>query len=213
MNQNANVIGFVADVGVLKTIRTKKGKDTKKLNRIYLSLWDQYADDILGHWENREENGLIVVILQFGQICGNCWLKVPLTVQDSTGTVYLIVKQQKLLKIHLNGGDKGPYPDEFCDLLKKKFAFKIDIKNFNIDNNFEPDNSVSITNTFNEIPSQETANLKADVEQTPVNITPFPQGVNLKAAIEETDDNVTPFSQNDKCIGKRHVEEATFKRR
>ncbi|KAI3793827.1 hypothetical protein L1987_36450 [Smallanthus sonchifolius] len=51
-----DVIGFVADVGVLKTILTQ---DTQKLNvliqdlkmqRIYSSLWDQYADDIFGQY-------------------------------------------------------------------------------------------------------------------------------------------------------------------
>ncbi|XP_076924444.1 uncharacterized protein LOC143586873 isoform X2 [Bidens hawaiensis] len=38
------------------------------MNSIYLSLWDSYADSILEHWQNRNENGVIVVVLQFGTL-------------------------------------------------------------------------------------------------------------------------------------------------
>ncbi|KAI3805907.1 hypothetical protein L1987_21795 [Smallanthus sonchifolius] len=101
-------------------------------------------------------------------------------------------------------GDKGLYPDEFSKLLEKKFVFKIDITEFNIDNNhwffgiskltselkkkannYESGNSESITNTLTEIPSQET--------------------LNFKASLESTDDNVTPLSQTEQGDGKRHV--------
>ncbi|KAI3760387.1 hypothetical protein L1987_50782 [Smallanthus sonchifolius] len=118
---------------------------------------------------------------------------------------------------HLSGGDKGLYPDEFSELLGKKFAFKIDITDFNVDNkhwffgiskltdnadiisqlekkanNYEPGNSESISNTLIEIPSQET--------------------VLLKASLESTDDNVTPSSITKQAGGKKQVgKEAMFK--
>jgi hypothetical protein len=38
------------------------------MQTIYLSLWDSYVDRILEYWENREEDGVIVVILQFGTL-------------------------------------------------------------------------------------------------------------------------------------------------
>ncbi|KAJ0560079.1 putative nucleic acid-binding, replication factor A [Helianthus annuus] len=256
----------------LKKFKTTKGKDTKKISviiqdlemdSIYLSLWDSYADRILEHWENRDQHGVIVVILQFATLkyfgpfgyVNSCFsvsklfinsdidditsfrnsliqnsaasscssqssrlsgifltlydeyvvktefnniaelnlseacnkkvtkktandtptvgvlvdeeeiyecktktcknsvieyvqrIKIPLTVQDSSGTVSLTLFDRDACKIlktttsnliekHLAGGDKGLYPDEFEALLGKKFAFKIDIKQFNIDNNF-----------------------------------------------------------------------------
>ncbi|XP_076936979.1 replication protein A 70 kDa DNA-binding subunit B-like [Bidens hawaiensis] len=73
-NQPLDVIGFVANVGEPKKFKTQKGKETKKLNvivqdlemqKIYLLLWDSYTDMILEHWENREQDGIIVIILQF----------------------------------------------------------------------------------------------------------------------------------------------------
>ncbi|XP_076884140.1 uncharacterized protein LOC143533170 [Bidens hawaiensis] len=38
------------------------------MNSIYLSLWDSYVDSVLEHWQNRNENGVIVVVLQFGTL-------------------------------------------------------------------------------------------------------------------------------------------------
>lgn len=38
------------------------------MQRIYLSLWGRYADDILAAWENKETIGIIVVVLQFGKL-------------------------------------------------------------------------------------------------------------------------------------------------
>ncbi|KAI3683260.1 hypothetical protein L1987_83763 [Smallanthus sonchifolius] len=372
-----DVIGFVADVGEVKNIKTSKGKDTYKVNvliqdlkmhKIFLSLWGSYADEILDVWANKEKSGLIVVILQFGTLkyyqrfayvnnafnvsklfinsdieeitsfknsllqnsglstcstdssnfsgtflsnfeeyvvntefnntadvnlskvkqvvivatveliptdipwyymsCKTCnrklttvnhgpdisgtelvdqeviyqcktvrcnptavpgsqRLKIPLTVQDSTGTLSLTLfdheatkfkkKGSALIEKHLSGGDKGLYPDEFSELLGKKFAFKIEITDFDVDNkhwffgiskltdnadiisqlekkanNYEPGNSESISNTLIEIPSQET--------------------VLLKASLESTDDNVTPSSITEQAGGKKQVgKEATFK--
>ncbi|XP_076908565.1 uncharacterized protein LOC143565491 [Bidens hawaiensis] len=76
-NEPLDVIGFVADVGDPKKIITQRGDDTKKLNvvlqdlqmkKIYLSLWGSNADMMLEHWEKREQDGVIVVILQFGSL-------------------------------------------------------------------------------------------------------------------------------------------------
>ncbi|KAK1431761.1 hypothetical protein QVD17_08387 [Tagetes erecta] len=72
-----DVIGFVADVSEVINIKTSKGKETYKVNvliqdlrmqRIYLSLWGSYADEIQAVWSNRETVGIIVVILQFGTL-------------------------------------------------------------------------------------------------------------------------------------------------
>lgn len=38
------------------------------MQKVYLSLWDSYADEILAAWENREAIGIIVVIVQFGTL-------------------------------------------------------------------------------------------------------------------------------------------------
>ncbi|KAI3800682.1 hypothetical protein L1987_28776 [Smallanthus sonchifolius] len=344
-----DVIGFVADVGEVKNIKTSKGKDTYKVNvliqdlkmqKVFLSLWGSYADEILDIWANKEKSGLIVVILQFGtlkyyqhsayvnnafnvsklfinseideitsfknsllqnsglstcsvdsskvsgtfmslfdeyvvntefnntaevnlskvkqvvivatvelippeipwyyQSCktsnrkltkindggdifdtklvdqhvlyecktvgcnptavpGSQRLKISLTVQDSTGTLSFTLFDREATKLlkknaslliekHLSGGDTGLYPDEFPELLGKKFAFKIKA------NSYEPGNSESIANTLSEIPSQET--------------------LNFKASLESIDDNVTPLSQTEQGNGKRHVgKETTFKRK
>ncbi|KAI3676588.1 hypothetical protein L1987_86199 [Smallanthus sonchifolius] len=65
-----DVIGFVADVGEVKNIKTSKGKDTYKVNvliqdlkmhKIFLSLWGSYADEILDVWANKEKSGLIIL--------------------------------------------------------------------------------------------------------------------------------------------------------
>ncbi|KAF5754098.1 putative nucleic acid-binding, replication factor A [Helianthus annuus] len=340
-----DVIGFVADVKDLKKFKTARGKDTKKLNviiqdlemeSIYLSLWDSYADRILEQWENREQHGVIVVILQFGTLkyfgrfgyvnscfnvsklfinsdvdemtafrnsliansaasscssqssrlsgiflslydeyvvrsefnniaevnlnqaksvvvvgtvqmisedlpwyyfaCKTCnkkvfpkvtndtptvgvlvdeeevyecktktckdtviqytkRLKIPLTVQDSSGTVSLTLFDRdacrilnttaaNLIEKHVAGGDKGLYPDEFEALLGKKFAFKIDISEFNIEHNFwffgvskltddediifelekkanniEVETTASLNNRFTDMESEDTVNL------------------------------------------------------
>ncbi|KAI3829131.1 hypothetical protein L1987_03247 [Smallanthus sonchifolius] len=306
--QETNVIGFVADVGEIKNIKTSKGKDTYKINVLiqdlnllqnsglstcstdsskvfgtFLSIFDEYV--VNTEFNNTAEVNLskvkeVVIIATVELIpqdipwyylsCKTCnrkltkmndgpeisgnelidqdviykcktegcnptaipgsqRLKIPLTVQDSTGTLSLTLFDRaatKLLKKnasvltekHLSGGDKGLYPDEFSELLGKKFAFKIDITQFNIDNkhwvfgisnltdnvdiifelekkanNYEPGNSESISNTLTEIPSQET--------------------LNFKASLESTDDNVTQFSQTE-GNGKRHAgKEATFKRK
>ncbi|KAF5762746.1 putative replication protein A, OB [Helianthus annuus] len=294
-NKSIDVIGFVADVKDLKKFKTARGKDTKKLNviiqdlemeSIYLSLWDSYADRILEQWENREEHGVIVVILQFGTLkyfgrfgyvnsCFNVsklfinsdvdemttfrksliansaasscssqssrlsgiflslydeyvvrsefnniaevnlnqaksvvvvgtvqmisedlpWLKIPLTVQDSSGTVSLTLFDRdacrilnttaaNLIEKHVAGGDKGLYPDEFEALLGKKFAFKIDISDFNIEHNFwffgvskltddediifelekkanniKVETTASLNNRFTDMESEDTVNL------------------------------------------------------
>ncbi|KAI3809497.1 hypothetical protein L1987_25473 [Smallanthus sonchifolius] len=50
--KETDVIGFVADVG----------------EKVFLSLWGSYADEILDIWANKEKSGLIVVILQFGTL-------------------------------------------------------------------------------------------------------------------------------------------------
>ncbi|KAI3811042.1 hypothetical protein L1987_20758 [Smallanthus sonchifolius] len=142
-----------------------------------------------------------------------------LTLFDCEATKLLEKNASVLIDKHLSRGDKGLYLDEFSELLGKKFEIKIDITEFNIDNkhwyfgisklndnvdiiselekkanNYEPDNSESISNTLTEIPSQET--------------------LNFKASLESTDDNVTPLSQTEQGDGKRHVgKEATFKRK
>ncbi|XP_076912067.1 uncharacterized protein LOC143570268 [Bidens hawaiensis] len=69
--------------------------------------------------------------------------KIPLDVQDSTGTLSLTLFDRdacKLLKttaselIKKTGVENGILPDEFRALLGKKFAFKIDISQYNLDN-------------------------------------------------------------------------------
>ncbi|XP_021996392.1 uncharacterized protein LOC110893602 [Helianthus annuus] len=368
-----NVIGFVADVKDLKKFKTTKGKDTKKISviiqdlemdSIYLSLWDSYADRILEHWENRDQHGVIVVILQFATLkyfgpfgyvnscfsvsklfinsdidditsfrnsliqnsaasscssqssrlsgifltlydeyvvktefnniaelnlsevksvvivgtvqmiaelpwyyfaCKACnkkvtkktandtptvgvlvdeeeiyecktktcknsvieyvqRIKIPLTVQDSSGTVSLTLFDRDACKIlktttsnliekHLAGGDKGLYPDEFEALLGKKFAFKIDIKQFNIDNNFwffcvsklTDDEDIicelekkATTLRFTDMDSQETVHLNDD---NPIDVTMgiyvgthSNENLKSKAVTESMDDNViTPL--------------------
>ncbi|KAJ0461671.1 putative nucleic acid-binding, replication factor A [Helianthus annuus] len=385
-NKSIDVIGFVADVKDLKKFKTVRGKDTKKLNviiqdlemdSIYLSFWDSYADRILEHWENREQHGVIIVILQFGTLkyfgrfgyvnsCFNVsklfinsacdeitafrnrlikssaasscssqssrlfgiflslyneyvvksefnniaevnlnqaksvvvvgtvqmiseglpWyyfackacnkkvfkkvvddtptvdvlvdeedvyecktatckdtviqyterLKIPLTVQDSSGTVSLTLFDRdacrilkttaaKLIEKHVAGGDKGPYPDEFESLLGKKFAFKIDISEFNIENNFwffgvskfsddediifelekkanniEVETSVSLNNRFTDMDSEDTVNLNDDNPTDVimgVDVTNSSKDVKAKDVAESMDDNViTPLVNN-----------------
>lgn len=102
-----------------------------------------------------------------------CRLKLPLVVQDSTGSVSLTVFDREASKIlntsakalvdkhtavryyydfvfYINnffdnilikcyikqGGDNAGYPEELNDLVGKKFAFRIDISEFNQKNNF-----------------------------------------------------------------------------
>ncbi|KAL8216305.1 hypothetical protein R6Q57_023142 [Mikania cordata] len=74
--------------------------------------------------------------------------KIPIRVQDCTGVVSLnlfereakrILKKSAndLLEKYLEGGYKGILPDEFNDLMEKRFAFKIDVTNFNVLNNYK----------------------------------------------------------------------------
>ncbi|KAJ0696335.1 putative nucleic acid-binding, replication factor A [Helianthus annuus] len=384
-NKSIDVIGFVVDVKDLKKFKTARGKDTKKLNviiqdlemdSIYLSLWDSYADRILEHWENREQHGVIVVILQFATLkyfgrfgyvnsCFNVsklfinsdvgemtsfrnrlitnsaasscssqssrlsgiflslydeyvvrsefnniaevnlnqaksvvvvgtvqmisedlpWyyfackacnkkvfqkvnndtptvgvlvdeeevyecktatckdtviqytqrLKIPLTVQDSSGTMSLTLFDRdacrilkttaaNLIEKHVAGGDKGLYPDEFEALLGKKFAFKIDISEFNIENNFwffGVEKSASLNNRFTDMDSEDTVNLNDD-NSTDVIMgvtvgTKSNEDVKSKVATESMDDNViTPLAKNlddTAMASKPFGEPAIFKRK
>ncbi|KAI3814359.1 hypothetical protein L1987_19112 [Smallanthus sonchifolius] len=137
------------------------------MKKIFLSLWGSYADDILDVWANKEKSGLIVVILQFVNLSkvkevvivatvelipqDIPWLKIPLTVQDSTGTLSLTLFDRATTK-----------------LLKKNASVLIE-------KHLSPSNSESISNILTEIPSQETLNFKASLESTDDNVTPFSQ--------------------------------------
>ncbi|XP_076955205.1 uncharacterized protein LOC143629949 [Bidens hawaiensis] len=109
-------------------------------------------------------------------------LRVPLAVQDSTGTISLTLfdcEACRLLKT--TGGDNGDTPAKFDALVGKMFAFKIEITQYNIDNgssvfgiskltdnvdiifelekkanNFEVDKSASLSIGFNDTQSQGT---------------------------------------------------------
>ncbi|XP_035845742.1 replication protein A 70 kDa DNA-binding subunit B-like [Helianthus annuus] len=164
-------------------------------------------------------------------------LKIPLTVQDSSGTVSLTLFDRdacrilkttaaNLIEKHVAGGDKGLYPDEFEALLGKKFAFKIDISEFNIENNFwffgvskltddediifelekkanniEVEKSASLNNRFTDMDSEDTVNLNDD-NSTDVIMgvtvgTKSNEDVKSKVATESMDDNViTPLAKN-----------------
>ncbi|XP_076912822.1 uncharacterized protein LOC143571220 [Bidens hawaiensis] len=331
-NQALDVTGFVADNKDVKKFKTSKGKDTKKvnvilqdleMNSIYLSLWDSYADSVLEHWQNRHENGVIVVVLQFGTLkyfgrfgyvnncfnvsklfvkyvvivgtvrmiqeelpwyyfaCKTCHKKVTkkcdgdehpvgvlvdqedvfdcktetcnntvievvertpqevsLTVFDREASKILNTSAKPLVEKHVSGGDKALYPDEFDVLAGKKFAFRIDITDFNqknnfwvfgvskiIDdgdiifelkkksNNFEVDDSACLTNCLDDSQSQDTLNPNVD------NLGGIDSSQALKpmAVVEIMDDNViTPTGKqsNDKQIEKPDVcDTATFKRK
>ncbi|XP_076908821.1 uncharacterized protein LOC143565856 [Bidens hawaiensis] len=122
------------------------------------------------------------------------------------------------------GVENEMFPYEFLALLGKKFAFKIDISQYNLDygkwvfavskltddkdiifelekkaNNTELDTSGSLTNGFTDTQSQETVNLNADnLDDLTIGITAAVESnktLNLKAISETMDDNVTPLSQ------------------
>ncbi|XP_022037996.1 uncharacterized protein LOC110940744 isoform X2 [Helianthus annuus] len=73
--------------------------------------------------------------------------KIPLRVQDKTGVLSLTLfdrdaqkifkKSAKELVDKILDGETNIFPNEFKDLVDKKFAFTIDIANFNLKNNYK----------------------------------------------------------------------------
>ncbi|KAI7747957.1 hypothetical protein M8C21_017582 [Ambrosia artemisiifolia] len=149
---------------------------------------------------------------------------------------------RKMVKLDDEGGDEGLYPDDFKELIGKKFAFKIEISRFNVDkkiwflkilkltdnsdiiselekkaNNYEPGYSESLSNMVSESPYEAAVNLKDVTSKTLSNTSsgmPSPDTVNLQANVEVGDENVTPVSKADNANLKRQIAaEVIFKRK
>ncbi|MFS7913577.1 putative nucleic acid-binding, replication factor A [Helianthus anomalus] len=160
-------------------------------------------------------------------------LKIPLTVQDSSGTVSLTLFDRDACRIlkttaanlivkHVAGGDKGLYPDEFEALLGKN-AFKIDISEFNIENNFWFFSVSKLTDDEDIIfELEKKANKIEDDNSTDVIMgvtvgTKSNEDVKSKVTTESMDDNViTPLAKNlddTAMASKPFGEPAIFKRK
>ncbi|KAI7732623.1 hypothetical protein M8C21_032847 [Ambrosia artemisiifolia] len=138
-----------------------------------------------------------------------------------------------MIKLDDEGGDEGLYPDEFKELIGKKFAFKIEISQFNVDkkfwvfkilkltdnsdiiselekkaSNYEPGYSELLSNIVSETPYDAAVNLKDVTFEMLSNTSseiPSQDTVNLQANVEIGDENVIPVSKADNANLKRQI--------
>nr|KAJ0204475.1 hypothetical protein LSAT_V11C500248610 [Lactuca sativa] len=73
------------------------------------------------------------------------WFKIPIRVQDPTGVISLTLfdgdanrllrkNAQELLEIFIKDGNTAIFPAEITDLLERKFAFLIEVSEYNLKN-------------------------------------------------------------------------------
>ncbi|XP_076929621.1 replication protein A 70 kDa DNA-binding subunit C-like [Bidens hawaiensis] len=142
--------------------------------------------------------------------------KIPIRVQDCTGTVTLTMFEREANK--LIGRIAKDVLDEqeqvnflsflnpFNVLLERKFAFRIEIKNYNLDNNAEYFSITKLTEDLNIISKLEKNFYNNQVEDSdsvnPSNSElPLQTDVSLKDSISCTADNGTPISNSNESMG------------
>ncbi|MFS7959535.1 putative nucleic acid-binding protein [Helianthus anomalus] len=89
-------------------------------------------------------------------LCCNFRFKIPIKVEDCTGVVSLtmfdweakkFLKQtaKELLDKYVEGGCNEIYPDELNSLVGKKFAFNIEVSNYNVEYKYKSFGITKIT--------------------------------------------------------------------
>ncbi|CAI9278795.1 unnamed protein product [Lactuca saligna] len=138
------------------------------------------------------------------------WYKIPIRVQDDSGTItltlfdrdaYRIVKKRArdlIDKIKQAGDNPRLYPYDLKCLEHKKMAFKIDVNSFNVSNNYNRFGILGYTVDSNVIDALEKklaveAGSPANADDTEIASHEVSQETkSLKDAISQTGDNLTP---------------------
>ncbi|XP_076909945.1 uncharacterized protein LOC143567393 [Bidens hawaiensis] len=143
--------------------------------------------------------------------------KIPIRVQDCTGTVTLTMFEREANKLigriakdvldeQEQSAEFLTLPAAFNVLLERKFAFRIEIKNYNLDNNAEYFSITKLTEDLNIISKLEKNFYNNQVEDSdsvnPSNSElPLQTDVSLKDSISCTADNGTPISNSNESMG------------
>ncbi|XP_076935569.1 replication protein A 70 kDa DNA-binding subunit B-like [Bidens hawaiensis] len=143
--------------------------------------------------------------------------KIPIRVQDCTGTVTLTMFEREANKLigriakdvldeQEQSAEFLTLPAAFNVLLERKFAFRIEIKNYNLDNNAEYFSITKLTEDLNIISKLENNFYNNQVEDSdsvkPSNSElPLQTDVSLKDSISCTADNGTPISNSNESMG------------
>ncbi|XP_076949151.1 uncharacterized protein LOC143621690 [Bidens hawaiensis] len=143
--------------------------------------------------------------------------KIPIRVQDCTGTVTLTMFEREANKLigriakdvldeQEQSAEFLTLPAAFNVLLERKFAFRIEIKNYNLDNNAEYFSITKLTEDLNIISKREKNFYNNQVEDSdsvnPSNSElPLQTDVSLKDSISCTADNGTPISNSNESMG------------
>ncbi|XP_076905358.1 replication protein A 70 kDa DNA-binding subunit B-like [Bidens hawaiensis] len=143
--------------------------------------------------------------------------KIPIRVQDCTWTVTLTMFEREANKLigriakdvldeQEQSAEFLTLPAAFNVLLERKFAFRIEIKNYNLDNNAEYFSITKLTEDLNIISKLENNFYNNQVEDSdsvnPSNSElPLQTDVSLKDSISCTADNGTPISNSNESVG------------
>ncbi|XP_022001118.1 replication protein A 70 kDa DNA-binding subunit D isoform X2 [Helianthus annuus] len=153
--------------------------------------------------------------------------KIPLRVQDKTGVLSLTLfdrDAQKILKKSAKelvdkilDGETNIFPNEFKDLVDKKFAFKIDIANFNLKNNYKFFTVIKLTDDpaiISDLEKKYKVEQPSSLESFDVHCTDSQSQdmVNIKDSISGTGENETPLSVSDISTGRTLLQNESTKK-
>ncbi|XP_052622616.1 uncharacterized protein LOC111903767 [Lactuca sativa] len=151
------------------------------------------------------------------------WFKIPIRVQDPTGVISLTLfdgdanrllrkNAQELLEIFNEDGNTAIFPIEITDLLERKFAFLIEVSEYNLTNKVqgysirklttdrkilsELEKKFTIDQTF--LVCSYLQHVDSDSFNTAIFEVTSQETTNLKDAISFTGDSITPASNVEK---------------
>ncbi|KAI3743027.1 hypothetical protein L1987_60728 [Smallanthus sonchifolius] len=185
-------------------------------NSIYVTLFDEYEEQFSKYTSENKDVTTIVIILQ----CSKKVLRKVITIPKGDGSdefeeqnvfecltpkcAQEVVSAEPRIKLGIRGGYNRLLPDEFYDLMDKKYAFKIEITDFNLKTGKQvytiakmtDDSSIigelEIFFTSNEVDDYASMNaMSVDVQSQETDVVSF------------CGDNGTPISDLDKNPGKR----------
>ncbi|XP_076941445.1 replication protein A 70 kDa DNA-binding subunit B-like [Bidens hawaiensis] len=143
-----------------------------------------------------------------------CNIQIKIRVQDSTGVVSLTLfdRDAKMLINKTvaelidyqkqNEVENGEFPAEFDCLLEKKFAFKVDVADFNFRNNVEDygiNKLIDGTNILTELQKRQNGRLQTDSNSVLLgaSMSEFQSSGSISVKISDIGDNQTPSSNVD----------------
>ncbi|KAK1428536.1 hypothetical protein QVD17_17371 [Tagetes erecta] len=223
--QPIDVIGDVTCCFDMEPFKSKNGKQSFKRtmqlqddegNKIYVTLWDQYAQQFNDYVDQNKDVNRLVLIVQFGKLS---YFKDKAYVSNSYTVTRLFInehlKHPDEFFLSSKGGYETTIPDEFS-VLSGKYAWKIDVSRFNTHHGSAVYGIIKFSNDL--VITTELDERFADDkwEQPPSSEMDFefsvdqqtPSNDNTKSSL--MDENVSPNFTNDKTIGKRIVNEATI---